>query len=285
MMNNYIKNFNQYLKTLFSYFFSKEFLIISFFTLWSVFILYNSDFLYPISMWNIFSTLSLFIVPVFFYISVFEEKKFIKIFYFIIFFSSLIISFYIVNLKGYSRNIGQNEFINGSMIIYFLLLIVYSFLNKNFHLNLFNLSMGDIKNSIIFTLISIIVITPLIIFTSRNPQFKTVYPLFKQMKNSNYDFIKYQSAFLYFFFFWEFYFRGIMLKSFEKILKNNFLAIILQSIIFTFIHFGKPGLETLSSFFGGFILGFFSIKLRTFLPSFILHYYIAFLMDFLSVFF
>ncbi len=280
-----MKNFLAYLKEFFELIVRKDFLTVSFYTLWSVFLLYNSDFFSPLSMWTLFSILSLFIVPIIFNISLNENRKVIKILYSIIFISSIIFSFYIVNLKGSKRDIGRNEFINGALIIYFFFLILYFYLNRKFSLKNFNISFGDKRNSIILILLSILVITPVIIIVSRNPQFKTTYPLFKIMKNSSYDFIRYEAAFLFFFFFWEFYFRGIMLTSFKDVFKDDFLAIILQSLIFTFLHFGKPGLETLSSFFGGMILGFFSLKLKTFLPAFFLHFYIALLMDILSVYF
>ncbi|HCP17223.1 MAG: CPBP family glutamic-type intramembrane protease [bacterium] len=280
-----MKNFLEYLKEFFGFILRKDFLTVSFYTLWSVFLLYNSDFFSPLSMWTLFSTLSLFIVPIIFNISLNEKRKFVKVLYSILFTSSLVLSFYIVNLKGIKRDIGRNEFINSLLIIYFFFLVLYFYLNRKFSLKDFNLSLGDKKNSLILIVISVLIITPIIIIVSRNPQFKTTYPLFKIMKNSSYDFIRYEAAFLFFFFFWEFYFRGIMLTSFKEVFKDDFLAIIIQALIFTFLHFGKPGLETLSSFFGGFILGFFSLKLRTFFPAFFLHFYISLLMDILSVYF
>ncbi|MEO0237795.1 MAG: CPBP family glutamic-type intramembrane protease [candidate division WOR-3 bacterium] len=280
-----MKKFFSYLKDIKNFVFRKDFFTVTFYTLWSVFLLYNSEFLYPLSMWLLFSLLALFLVPIFFYITVNEEKVFLKTLYTFIFVSSIMLSFYIVNLKGIKRDIGKNEFINGILIIYFFFFILYFYLNKKFSLKNFNISFGDKKNSFILITISIIIITPIIFIVSKNPQFKSVYPLFKVMKNSRYDFIRYEFAFLYFFFFWEFYFRGIMLKSFKEIFKEDFIAIIFQSLIFTFLHFGKPGLETLSSFFGGFILGFFSLKLNSIFPAFFLHFYISFLMDILSIYF
>lgn len=280
-----MKTFFSYLIEIKNFIFKKDFFTITFYTLWSVFLLYNSEFLYPLSMWLLFSLLSLFLVPIFFNISLNEEKLFFKILYIFILLSSIILSFYIVNLKGAKREIGRNEIINGILIIYFFFFILYFYLNRKFSLKKFNVSFGDIKNSLILTVISIIIITPVIFIVSKNPQFKSVYPLFKIMKSSSYDFIRYEFAFLYFFFFWEFYFRGIMLQSFKEVLKDDFLAIILQALIFTFLHFGKPGLETLSSFFGGLILGFFSLKLNSIFPAFFLHFYISFLMDLLSVYF
>lgn len=280
-----MKNFILYLKDIKNFTFRKDFFTVTFYTLWSIFLLYNSEFLYPISMWLLFSLLALFLVPIFFNISLNEKKLFLKIFYILIFTSSVILSFYIVNLKGTKREIGKNELINGILIIYFFFFILYFYFNKKFSLKNFNISFGDKKNSLILIVISITIITPIIFLVSQNPQFKSVYPLFKIMKNSTYDFIRYEFAFLYFFFFWEFYFRGIMLKSFKEVFREDFIAIVLQSLIFTFIHFGKPGLETLSSFFGGFILGFFSLKLNSIFPAFFLHFYISLLMDILSVYF
>ncbi|MEO0288253.1 MAG: CPBP family glutamic-type intramembrane protease [candidate division WOR-3 bacterium] len=280
-----MKTFFSYLKEIKIYTLRKDFFTITFYTLWSVFLLYNSEFLYPLSMWLYFSLLSLFLVPIFFNIGLNEEKLFLKILYIFVLISSIILSFYIVNLKGVKRDIGKNEFINGMLIIYFFFFILYFYLNRKFSLKNFNISFKDKRNSFILIIVSIMIITPIIFIVSRNPQFKSVYPLFKIMKNSKYDFIRYEFAFLYFFFFWEFYFRGIMLKSFKDVFKDDFVAIILQSLIFTFLHFGKPGLETLSSFFGGFILGFFSLKLNSIFPAFFLHFYISFLMDILSIYF
>jgi membrane protease YdiL (CAAX protease family) len=71
---------------------------------------------------------------------------------------------------------------------------------------------------------------------------------------------------------WEFLFRGWLLFGYEK--KYGGDALWLQSVPFALAHLGKPGVETLSTIFGGFAFGWVAWKTRSFLYPFLIHWYI-----------
>jgi len=69
---------------------------------------------------------------------------------------------------------------------------------------------------------------------------------------------------------WEFLFRGYMLFGLERSIGKN--AILVQTIPFTLLHFGRPFLETLACIPGGFIFGYVAYRTRSFLPCFVIHF-------------
>jgi membrane protease YdiL (CAAX protease family) len=72
---------------------------------------------------------------------------------------------------------------------------------------------------------------------------------------------------------WEFLFRGFLLFSYARRLGPQ--AIWLQAVPFALAHIGKPELETLSTIFGGFALGWIAYRTRSFLYPFVLHWFMA----------
>jgi membrane protease YdiL (CAAX protease family) len=72
---------------------------------------------------------------------------------------------------------------------------------------------------------------------------------------------------------WEFLFRGFLLFSYARRLGPQ--AIWLQAVPFALAHIGKPELETLSTIFGGFALGWIAYRTRSFLYPFALHWFMA----------
>lgn len=264
---------------------SKFLLYSAFFTLWTVFLMYNNNFFIPMPFWMVFSAIALFLVPVYFVISVEEKNIILKSVFTALFLITLVMAFYLIGLKGVKRNILSNEILSGAVISMFIPLILYMIFKKRFFLSDYGLSFGNVKMSAVATAASILVMVPVILIIAKNPQFKHVYPLFKNMRTSNLAFVQYECAFFFFFILWEFFFRGIMLFSLIKSSDKVLMPILVQAVIFTFAHLGKPGIETVSSLLGGFILGFLIYRLKTFLPAAIIHFSIAFMMDLLAVYF
>jgi len=75
----------------------------------------------------------------------------------------------------------------------------------------------------------------------------------------------------------EWFFRGFMVLFFKKYLNTK--AIILIAMVYCSFHFGKPLLECVSSFFGGYLLGYIVYKTKSIWGGVIVHMGIAFLMD------
>ncbi len=70
---------------------------------------------------------------------------------------------------------------------------------------------------------------------------------------------------------WEFFYRGFMLFGVARN-THAVTASLVQAIPFMLLHRGKPHIEMVSSFFGGFFLGLFCYRARSFWPAVFLHW-------------
>jgi membrane protease YdiL (CAAX protease family) len=72
---------------------------------------------------------------------------------------------------------------------------------------------------------------------------------------------------------WEFFFRGWILFVYAR--KFGHEAMWLQAVPFALAHMGKPGIETLSTIFGGFAFGWVAYRTKSFIWPFLIHWFIA----------
>ena len=72
---------------------------------------------------------------------------------------------------------------------------------------------------------------------------------------------------------WEYVFRGWVLFGYAR--KYGPEALWIQAVPFAVAHIGKPGIETLSTIFGGFAFGWVAWRTGSFLYSFLIHWFIA----------
>lgn len=79
------------------------------------------------------------------------------------------------------------------------------------------------------------------------------------------------------FLFTEFFFRGFLILAFAK--KFGHQAILPMCVYYITIHFGKPMGETISSFFGGLLLGVIAYRTKSIYGGIIVHLGIAYLME------
>jgi hypothetical protein len=75
----------------------------------------------------------------------------------------------------------------------------------------------------------------------------------------------------------ELFFRGFVLYALSRFLGKG--AIIPMATMYVFIHFGKPAGETISSFFGGMILGVIAYETNSIIGGIIVHCGIAYMME------
>jgi membrane protease YdiL (CAAX protease family) len=75
----------------------------------------------------------------------------------------------------------------------------------------------------------------------------------------------------------ELFFRGFLVLGFVRYLRGY--AIVPMVACYCFLHFGKPLAETITSIFGGFVLGVFVYKTRNIWGGIIIHMGIALLME------
>jgi membrane protease YdiL (CAAX protease family) len=60
-------------------------------------------------------------------------------------------------------------------------------------------------------------------------------------------------------------------------------AILPMALLYVVIHFGKPLTETISSFFGGYILGVFAYKYKNIMGGIIIHIALAWMMELAAI--
>jgi membrane protease YdiL (CAAX protease family) len=72
---------------------------------------------------------------------------------------------------------------------------------------------------------------------------------------------------------WEYLFRGWILFTYGK--KYGPDAIWLQAVPFALAHLTKPGIETISTIFGGFAFGWIAWRTKSFLYPFLIHWFIS----------
>jgi uncharacterized protein len=144
----------------------------------------------------------------------------------------------------------------------------------------FGFGLGDKKFGFIFVLTVIpLLVVPLIFIASQIPDVRSEYPLAKLL-HSRHDLIFcYELFYVSFYYFaWEFYFRGFLLFG----LKDTFgsmNAILIQTISSCLIHLGKPDSEIFGSIVAGILFGMIALRTRSFWYVFILHAAIGVLTD------
>ena len=128
---------------------------------------------------------------------------------------------------------------------------------------------------------------PLVIFAATQPSFTSYYPLFARIFPS--DYVAFQEGgdvwrvaiFELFygldFFSTEMFFRGFLVLAFVRWLGPA--AILPMAVFYVTIHFGKPLGETISSFFGGYLLGIFAYYSRSIWGGVLVHIGLAWLME------
>ncbi len=150
-------------------------------------------------------------------------------------------------------------------ILYFvvpLLLTVFLFREnpKNY-----GFALGDWKLGLIYTLLGVLFMAPVIYVLGRyNGEMRLYYMrLLPGLPWTTFlDLIG-----------WEFFFRGWILFAYMRRFGHD--ALWLQAVPFALAHIGKPGLETLSTVFGGFAFGWAAYRTKSFFWPFLIHWFIS----------
>ncbi|MBI9045757.1 MAG: CPBP family intramembrane metalloprotease [Anaerolineaceae bacterium] len=129
----------------------------------------------------------------------------------------------------------------------------------------YGFQLGDWKTGIALTIASIVIISPLIWFFSRQDFQLEGYYLRYLSPHIAWDMFRDLIG-------WEFLFRGWVLFSYARRYGPD--ALWLQAVPFAIAHIGKPEIETLSTIFGGFVFGWIAYRTRSFLYPFLIHWFI-----------
>jgi membrane protease YdiL (CAAX protease family) len=141
---------------------------------------------------------------------------------------------------------------------------------------------GALKDYKIY-LLMIAIMMPLVFTASFTESFQHKYPFYKlQADEGLYPrFLAWELLYLIQFFAVEFFFRGFMVHGNKK--RFGFYSILVMTIPYCMIHFGKPLPETLAAIIAGLVLGVLSLKSNSIWLGVAIHFSVAITMDFCSL--
>jgi membrane protease YdiL (CAAX protease family) len=122
---------------------------------------------------------------------------------------------------------------------------------------------------------------PILLAVSRQSDFVSYYPLYKQAGRSWLDYLVWEALYVAQFISLEIFFRGWWIRA-TRVFGVG--AIWSMVVPYTMIHFGKPYLEACSAMVAGVVLGSLSMRTRSIYAGFLVHGTVAILMDVLSLY-
>jgi membrane protease YdiL (CAAX protease family) len=129
----------------------------------------------------------------------------------------------------------------------------------------YGFSFGDWKTGLILTLGAVILMAPVIYFLGTKVPSMSRYYAYSQAG------LIWKKGLVMLG--WEYLFRGWILFGYAR--KYGTDAIWLQAVPFAIAHMGKPGIETLSTIFGGFAFGWIAWRTKSFVYPFLIHWFIG----------
>jgi len=125
------------------------------------------------------------------------------------------------------------------------------------------------------------VMVPIILIVSRQHDFISYYPMYKQAGRSWVDFGLWELVYVGQFFTLEIFFRGFWLRA-----MRGFGAAAIWSMVvpYCMIHFGKPYLEACGAMVAGVVLGSLSMYTRSIYAGFLVHSTVAIMNDGVSLY-
>ncbi len=166
------------------------------------------------------------------------------------------------------------------VVLFFFLYMVRKAGRYDYHLS--GLGNGKVDYKPFFGLL--LLASPFIFFFASTPGFLEAYPRLQRVnfmleKSSSpwLSAIVYELSYAFDFLFVEAYFRGFLVLAFLRYCGTA--SILPMAALYCAIHFGKPAVECISSFFGGVLLGVVAYHTRSIMPGLILHLGIGWMME------
>jgi hypothetical protein len=168
------------------------------------------------------------------------------------------------------------------LVIVAPILIYYRFFERE-QRNLYGFNARNFDFSPYF--IMLLIMVPLIVGASFTAPFLRQYPMYKTSGAHEYlgvsetvTAVIYEIAYGLDFVTVEYLFRGFLVIGLMSLLGRG--AVLTMAVTYCFLHFGKPLGESISSIYGGFILGVIAYETKSVWGGVILHMGVAWLMDF-----
>lgn len=121
------------------------------------------------------------------------------------------------------------------------------------------------------------VMLPIILAMSFTEGFQGKYPFWDGASESVWHFVAYQFSYGMQFVSLEAFFRGFVVFALFK--KFGYYAVLIMTIPYCMIHFGKPLPETLGAIIAGVVLGYLALKSKSWIPGALLHWAVGIAMD------
>lgn len=126
-----------------------------------------------------------------------------------------------------------------------------------------------------------LVMLPVLVIVSNVPAFQAKYPFYDGAGQSWGHFLAYELTYGAQFAALEAFFRGFLIFALFK--RFGYQAVVIMTIPYCMIHFGKPIAETFGSIIAGLLLGYLALKSRSWLPGALLHWGVGLTLDALCV--
>ncbi|MFH1403923.1 MAG: CPBP family intramembrane glutamic endopeptidase [Candidatus Altiarchaeota archaeon] len=155
------------------------------------------------------------------------------------------------------------------LVLYVLVPVAYVRVSGG-RLSEFNIAFGDVRLGLKYSLILLLFALPFMYYGSTLQDFREYYPLWDSADKGMYSFV-YHEFFVMgvLMFCTEFFFRGFLLQSLAG---RTRYANLIHSLLYMYVHLGKPGLEVWWSLPAGYVFGEVDVKCRSILPSFLMHW-------------
>jgi membrane protease YdiL (CAAX protease family) len=127
----------------------------------------------------------------------------------------------------------------------------------------------------------VVVMVPVLLIVSRQPEFTSYYPIYKLAGRSWLDFWIWEVIYVVQFLGLEIFFRGWWIRA-TRVFGVG--AIWSMAVPYCMVHYGKPYLEACTAIVAGVVLGSLSMRTRSIYAGFLVHCTVAVLMDVLALF-
>lgn len=145
----------------------------------------------------------------------------------------------------------------------------------------FGFALGDTRRGYRLAGLLFLAVLPILVIGSRMASFQEYYPIQKQAAQSLAYFAYLEISYGMYLFCWEFFFRGFLLFGLARSLGS--WSVFVQAAAFGIMHIGKPPAEVAASFVAGVILGVLALRVKSFVPCFVLHWASAVAFDVLVI--
>ncbi len=164
-------------------------------------------------------------------------------------------------------------------------LITKYYLKEDFHS--FGLRLNYNKQALLICAVAYPVVIASTYFSSQDPLIQSEYPLSKLIGTSWGVFMAYQSAYIFYFLAYEIFFRGYLqfgLKSEKAGTKELLLIILIQTVLTTLFHIGKPTPEITAAAAFGPVFGYVAFRYNSIWYGMAIHFVMNIFIDLFSLY-